>query len=238
MKEIAMLRSALSRRLLAALLGMLALLFSPRLAPADDPLEEKLDKSISLDKPIDKNTPFQDAIEFLSDRFNVRITIDKEAFKKQLQVDNVAELPVHLPRASRVSLALVLRLLASQLHGTYAVKRDRIQIVPLEKGKKLARRESKEWTEAAKNIRKKLKKPITLENGIDANTPVEDAVSFLRDRTDLAIMIDVGAFHREGINNVGDSPMQLPVQKGVALSEVLGKILDQIKGTYEITGDA
>src|SRR5438132_2844460 len=138
-----MLRSALSH-LLAALLGMLALLFSPRLAPADDPLEEKLDKSISLDKPIDKNTPFQDAIEFLSDRFNVRITIDKEAFKKQ-QVDNVVDLPVHLPRASRVSLALVLRLLASQLHGTYAVKRDRIQIVPLEKGKKLARRESKEW---------------------------------------------------------------------------------------------
>jgi hypothetical protein len=230
-------RFMLGSHLLAALLGMLAILVSPPSVAADNRLEEKLDKPITLDKPIDKNTPLQDAYEFLAARLGVRITVDKEAFKKQ-SVDNLPELPVQLPKVTGVRLGLVLRLLSSQVNAGYEVKGDRVEIVPLMKSKKPAKRESKKWTEAAKIIREELKKPITLEKGIDANTPIKDVVELLSDRAALTIIIDVGTFHFEGVQNVEDMPVQLPVQKGVPLSEVLGKVLDQIKGTYEITGGA
>ncbi|TMQ29437.1 MAG: hypothetical protein E6K70_25685, partial [Planctomycetota bacterium] len=85
----------------------------------DDPLtiqairrmREKLSKPISLDKAIDKNTPLKDALEFLSDRYDLTILIDTPAFKQE-QVDNVEDLPVGLPRMSQVSLSTVLRLLS------------------------------------------------------------------------------------------------------------------------------
>src|SRR5438552_6297395 len=207
-----MLRSALSRRLLAALLGMLALLFSPPSASADNPLEEKLDKPIGLDKPIDK-TPLKDVLEFLSDHYDVRITIDKEAFKNQLKAANVETLPTRLPRLGMVNLGFVLRILASQVQGTYAVKADHIEIVPLAKGKKPAKRESKLLHEAAEQTREKLKKPITLEKGIDANTPLKDVVEFLSDRFDFALIIDVGTFHHQSnIKNIEELPVRLQAQ--------------------------
>jgi hypothetical protein len=231
-----MLRSALSRHLLAALLGMLATLLSPRLLSAGNPLEEKLDKVISLDKPIDKNTCFQDVVEFLSDRFDLRITIDKEAFKKQLQVDNVAELPVHLPRVC-ASLGLVLQILARQVHGTYAVRRDRIEIVPLAKGKRPVRRDSKQLAELATKIRESLRKPSTLEKGVD--TSLKDFVEFLNDRHDLPIIVDVGAFQRKAkAQAIEDMPIKLPAQKDVSVEKVLEKALKQVNATYEITGGA
>src|SRR5262249_39630067 len=90
-------------------------------------IREKLSRPISLEKAIDKNTPLKDALEFLTDRYDVTILIDIPAFKQD-GVDNVEELPVGLPKMSNVSLGTILRLLSGQINGTYLVRRDYIEI--------------------------------------------------------------------------------------------------------------
>jgi len=90
-------------------------------------LQETLNKLVSLDKGIDRKTPLRDAMEFLSDRYNVTILIDNAAFKLE-SIDNVEDLPVHLPRISNVRLQTVLQLLSNQVNGSYLVKPDGIEI--------------------------------------------------------------------------------------------------------------
>src|SRR5262249_23641567 len=49
-------------------------------------LAKKLEQPIDLEKGIDKDTPLKDALEFLSDRYDLTILIDTEAFKQDLMV--------------------------------------------------------------------------------------------------------------------------------------------------------
>ena len=90
-------------------------------------LQEKLNKPVTLDKGIDRNAPLKDALEFLSDRLDVTILVDEAAFKLE-SIDNVEDLPVHLPRMSNVHLQTVLQLLSDQVNGTYLIKPDGIEI--------------------------------------------------------------------------------------------------------------
>jgi tetratricopeptide (TPR) repeat protein len=90
-------------------------------------LKTKLDQRISLEKGIDANTPLKDALEFLSDRYEVTILVDTAAFSQAGQ-DSVEDKPVRLPKMTQVSLGTVLRLLAGQVDGTYLVRRDYIEI--------------------------------------------------------------------------------------------------------------
>ena len=90
-------------------------------------LYEKLAKPIALDKPIDRNTPLKDAVEFFSDRFDVTILVDIVAFKAE-GVENVEELPVGLPRMAQASLSTILRLLTGQVNATYLVTASHIEI--------------------------------------------------------------------------------------------------------------
>lgn len=69
----------------------------------------------------------RDALGYLSDRFNVPIVIDSEAFKEQ-GVQDIESQTVRLSRLSNISLSTVLRLLLAQVQGTYIIRRDFIEV--------------------------------------------------------------------------------------------------------------
>jgi hypothetical protein len=89
-------------------------------------LHEKLNKPVTLDMGIDKNTPVKDALEFLSDRYDLTIMINESAFKADGISDNAAATPVGLPRMSNVTLNTILQLLAEQVKGSFLITPDGI----------------------------------------------------------------------------------------------------------------
>src|SRR5205823_6035346 len=79
-----------------------------------------------IEKAID-NAPLRDVIEFLSDKYEMTILVDTQAFDQQGQ-KTVEDSPVKLPKMPGVTLSTVLRLLLSQVNGTYLIRRDYIEI--------------------------------------------------------------------------------------------------------------
>jgi hypothetical protein len=79
-------------------------------------LRETLAKHVTLDKGIPPSTTLNDALEFLSDRYDLTILVDNNAFAA-IGVQKPEETPVQLPRMSGVPLSTVLRLLVGQVKG-------------------------------------------------------------------------------------------------------------------------
>jgi hypothetical protein len=82
-----------------------------------------------------------------------------------------------------------------------------------------------------RELKGKLDMRVTLEKGIEPNTPLRDALTFLSDRYDLPIRIDDKA------KGIGDRPIKLPRMAGVTLDKVLHQLLSQVKGTYVLHWD-
>jgi hypothetical protein len=82
-----------------------------------------------------------------------------------------------------------------------------------------------------RELKGKLAMRVTLEKGIDPNTRLKDALSFLSDRYDLPIRIN------EKANRIADRPIKLPKMAGVTLEKVLDQLLSQVKGTYVLHWD-
>jgi tetratricopeptide (TPR) repeat protein len=96
-------------------------------------LREKLSEEITLPKGFDANTPLKDALEYLTDRFDLTIILDNRAFEEESpkRRDNVENTPIKLPKMSNVALGTVLRLLVSQIPpngGAVLIRRDFIEI--------------------------------------------------------------------------------------------------------------
>src|SRR5262249_15935487 len=95
-------------------------------------LNKKLDTKVTLEKGIGPNATLNDALEFLSDRYDLTIIVDSNAFGA-VGVQKPEGTSVVLPRMSGVSLATVLRLLLGQVKvdqyvGTYLIRRDYIEV--------------------------------------------------------------------------------------------------------------
>jgi hypothetical protein len=102
--------------------------------------------------------------------------------------------------------------------------------------KKVARKESKSAA-----LLKKLNQPITLDKGIDANTPLKDALEYFSDRYELTILVNTAAFKEENVKeDIEAVPVKLPKMTGVALATALRLVLAQLppKGAaYRVRGD-
>jgi hypothetical protein len=95
---------------------------------------------------------------------------------------------------------------------------------------------TREKSGLAHDLREKLAQPITLERGIDSNTPLQDALEFLGERYDFAIVVDHKAFAAIGLDKVGEISVHLPKLKNVPIEAVLRMLLSQVKGdTYSAT---
>jgi hypothetical protein len=79
---------------------------------------------------------------------------------------------------------------------------------------------------------------ITLPQGIQANTALRDALQVISRRAGVPIKIDNSRFKRAGIANVGDLPVKLPTLRNVQLGTVLGVLLGQVLGSYEVHDEA
>lgn len=90
-------------------------------------LKDKLAMSVTMDG-FEPNTPLQEALGFLSERFAITTLIDVEAFKADLMIVEPENQPVKLPRMVNVSLGTVLRLLLAQAQATFIIRRDYIEI--------------------------------------------------------------------------------------------------------------
>jgi hypothetical protein len=85
-----------------------------------------------------------------------------------------------------------------------------------------------------RELRSKLAQSVTLENGIEGNTPLREAFEFLGSRHDIAIVIDTQAFKAEGNDTVEETPVRLPKMTGIKLGTVLQMIAAQANGTFRI----
>jgi hypothetical protein len=242
-------RSMLRATTLLAIAGLLIYTYSGAGARAENKIEKKLSKPVALGNLLEKETSLKDAMELLSKRYDLSIVVDGSAFKEQLKIFNIEQFPVdlrqmrgipeRLQKKPAVHLGLIIELLAKQVDGTYEIKRDHIEIVPLQEGKKNPAPALKMSKEEAEKLDKKLQKPVNLGKGIDRNTPLQDAVEFLSDSSDIVIIVDSSEFKRAAkVENVNDLPITLPPQERVPVKQILEQVAKQIKGKYEIKGGA
>lgn len=83
----------------------------------------------------------------------------------------------------------------------------------------------------------KLSKPVNLEQGFAAGTPLNEIVAFFNDRYDLEIRFDSAAFKAAGKDKVGETKTGLGPQTQTALSVVLHLLLERIDAGLEIRKD-
>jgi hypothetical protein len=196
--------------------------------PKDRALREKLAQTIELKKGIGPNATLQDALDFLSDRYQFKVTIDSKAFVAGGQAKPEEE-AVQLPRMSAVGLASALSLVAGQVslnNGTIGCWRIRGGVVVVTTDVLPEFFDSP----AAPGLRKKLDTPITLDKGIPAKSTLNDALGLLCEKYDLPLVVDVGSFEAIGVQKLPEAPVGLPAQKDVKLVDVLGALVAQVKG--------
>lgn len=95
-------------------------------------LYDKLAKHIDVTEGLEGFKPLQDALESLAKKHGLPLVIDEKAFQRA-GLPKAGNTPVSLPKMLDISLDVVLRLLAGQIHsdinhGTLVVLPDRIVI--------------------------------------------------------------------------------------------------------------
>jgi hypothetical protein len=85
-------------------------------------------------------------------------------------------------------------------------------------------------------LRKRLTARITLDKGIDQNTPLKDAMEFLADRYDLSFTADTNRFKADRVDRVEDLPVGLPPLFHVRLATVLQRLAKQVNGLCLMSG--
>lgn len=206
----------------------LILVLLPAARAADEAkLKKRLDHPVKLENGIEANTPLADAVNHLAEQYEVPIFIDQQAFTRK-KVEQVSEQPVALPRLVGVRLELVLHLLARQVDGTLEIRKGGIWIVPEAKPSNLADL----MRPASDTIKERLKLEIDLKQGIDANTPLRDALEYLADRYDMQIIIDRKAFERAKIEAIEEQTTSHPPATDLMLGQALENILKPVKAAY------
>jgi hypothetical protein len=221
------------RFVVAVALGLPWLVPATR-AHADGEIEQRLVQPVSLKKSINRNTPLKELLEFLSDRYDLTILIDTKAFKDLDKDSEIEDAPVYLPKLSKVPLRTVLKVLLKQVNGTYAIKKGYVEVVPAPRQRDQERPAVKDSKEE-KELRTKLAKPTTLEEGIKANTPFKEVLEFLSARYELNIVMDIWAFGQWAkIADLEDAPVKLQQVKNITLEEILRLVLKQVHSTYRL----
>src|SRR5262249_51977007 len=76
--------------------------------------------------------------------------------------------------------------------------------------------------EKALALEKKLNEPITLAKGLDANTPLKDALEYFSERYNITIIVDTAAFKEENAEvEIEEQNVKLPKLVGVSLGTAL-----------------
>jgi hypothetical protein len=101
---------------------------------ATERVTKKLQRTVTFNKGIDKNTPCQDALEFFSDLYDIAIVIDFSSFRKANEEINgdLGDCPVTL-EPQRDKLDTVFKKVFKQIGASYEVIDGTVVIKPLKK---------------------------------------------------------------------------------------------------------
>jgi hypothetical protein len=179
-------------------------------------LRAKLNKPINLEHGIDANTPLKHALEFLSDRYEITILVDEAGFPSVDVVEGgkstkltIVEEHVRLPKMTGVSLDTVLRLLLSQLHATYLVRRDCLEVVPMDKSW------AEGWTADARHL-------ASVVSADFQNERLPKALQSLADQTGINVLVDAKIGDKANQVLVTAALSNVPVDTAVRLLADMG----------------
>ncbi len=95
-------------------------------------LRDKLTTPVVLKAGIPPQTMLKDALELLTQEFGLTCVVDRESFRRDLQIDDIGMQPVEVPPSPSVCLDAVLGLVAKQLGGAYRICDGTIEITTLQ----------------------------------------------------------------------------------------------------------
>ena len=95
-------------------------------------IRNELAKPVSLDKGFPDNTTLREALEFLADHYKIQIFVNATHFQQEGNGGALEDMTVKLPKMRNVRLGTILRVLLAQLHASYLIRPDYLEIVPFE----------------------------------------------------------------------------------------------------------
>jgi len=197
--------------------------------PVPDPneLRWKLATRVNLESGIEAGTPLKDIVAFINDRFDRDIRFDSAGFKA-VGKENFAETKTGLAPLKETSLSVALNLLLDSVDAGLEIRQDAIWIVPLAQPKSLVER----LELADKHYRNHLKKSIDVRNRIPPGTTLKKALEVVGDHSELTIVLDVRAFERAGIKDIGRQPVQFVDSGEEPVNIILDKLLRQVNAAF------
>jgi hypothetical protein len=174
----------MSRIVVAALLLALA----PPSAFADEPAKKDPTAELlaRLRKPLDvalgEEMQLQDFARIISDRYNVPVTVNKTAFQNIAQ-SNPDDIKLNVPKAKGLSLATVLRSVLVEVNATFLVRKNHIEIVPIQ----VAAKEAKIAGSDEDDGTVRLAQPLV--SAIYKEKPLNEALADLAEEYDLTVVL-------------------------------------------------
>jgi type II secretory pathway component GspD/PulD (secretin) len=97
-------------------------------------LQKKLQRPVSF-LGFDANTPVHEAFSHLAETQGLTILIDTQAFKDELQINDIETQPIRLPKLVNVPLRFILQQVAKQQQATVIVEGGVLWVVPAQRAK-------------------------------------------------------------------------------------------------------
>jgi hypothetical protein len=238
----------------AAVFGVVALGFwathqyaaeqAPRTKDADmsQSLAVVLSKSINLENGFEANTPFEDAVQFFRDRYDLPLIVDHVAFESG-GFGQVEQQKVKLPKMKNVRLSTVLKLILKQLKSdnpgdmtgaTYMVRSDYLEITTLQQAYKEIYGTSADGTVAAAADDVEDGKPRRLLPIVNADferRPLNEALKELTASSGLSTVVDVRVSEKAKspvsatLHNV---PLDTAVQVLADMADLKSLVIDNV----------
>ena len=213
------------RYLLSAMIVFLCVPIGVR---ADD-IDARLWRRVDIDKTI--NAPFKDVLQFLTDRFDLKVQFDGDAFVAEKREILNRKL-VTLPKAPKVSMDTILRLELAQIGAVYEMRKGAITIVPdVINGQP---RPFPNFTDTQKQARKELGERLAkqqVEFSTDVNARAADILEFLTESHDTLVMFDLAQKGKAAGKRV-------QFKKGkYTMEEVLKEVAKVAGAKYEVHPD-
>jgi hypothetical protein len=194
---------------------------------ADD-VQAKLMKVVDIDKSI--KAPCIDVMQFLSDRFDLKIQVDADAFVAE-KLEVPSKKSIALPLAPGVCIDTILRLELSQVNAVYEVRKDIIVIIPHTfQGMP---RSFPPLTETQKRAQKEFlerltKKRVEFPN---VNAPITALLEMITHDQNLLIVLEPTQ-----VGKLAGIKVNFPMGK-YTLDEVLRLVVKGTDATYEVHAD-
>jgi hypothetical protein len=179
-------------------------------------LIHKLNQPIDLDG-FDANTPFKEALGLLSEKYDLTILVDSEAFKADLNNADVESAPIRLAKIKKLRLETVLTMLAGQVGGTFLVRSNYVEITSR------IRATYEVWgmmsieREAPADISYRRRPQLPIVHAAFDNRPLTEVLRDLSDASGISVVVDLGRAGANSQTSVTATLKNVPLDTAVRL---------------------